>query len=83
MSKITLGESVVNGFFSVYDGDIYTLNDGTAAIVKAGSGCYWTLRYLTGEGKADYTKPPVLGWENIEGQSGMVHMINREHYLNN
>jgi hypothetical protein len=81
-SKITLGKNVVNGFFSVYDGDIYTLPDGTATIVTSG-GNFWTLRYATAAGKADYTRPPVPEWENIEGQSAMVHMINREYYNNN
>jgi len=81
-SKITLGKNVVNGFLSVYDGDIYTLPDGSHAIVKAGQGIYWSLRYAK-DGKADYTRPPVPEWENIEGQSAMVHMINREYYKNN
>jgi hypothetical protein len=79
MNKINLGKSLVNGFFSVQDGDIYTLPDGTNAVVKAGAGPYWTL-YHTKEGKADYSRPPVPEWENIEGQSAMVHMINREYY---
>jgi hypothetical protein len=83
ISKITLGKNHVSGFFSVQDGDIYTLADGTAAIVTSGLGVFWTLRHATAEGKADYTRPPVPEWENIEGQSAMVHMINREYYNNN
>ena len=81
--RISLGNNIVNGFFSVNDGDIYKLKDGTAVIVKASQGCYWSLRYMNEEGKADYKRPPVPEWENIEGQSAMVHMINREYYLNN
>jgi len=34
-SKITLGKNCVSGFFSVNDGDIYTLPDGTAAADNA------------------------------------------------
>jgi hypothetical protein len=82
MSEINLGKCLVNGFFSVQDGDIYTLSDGTDAIVKSGAGIYWTL-YHAKEGKADYSRPPVPEWENIEGQLAMVHMINREYYLKN
>ena len=83
MSKITLGKNIVSGFFSVCDGDIYTLADGKIAIVKAGQGCFLSLRYCNDEGKADYNQPPVPEWENIEGQSAMVHMINREYFLAN
>lgn len=83
MSKITLGSQHVNGLFSVYDGDIYTLADGSKAIVTAGQGIFWTLRHCNAEGRADYSRPPVPGWENVEGQSAMVHMINRKYYLNN
>ena len=83
MSKITLGSQLVNGFFSVYDGDIYTLADGSKAIVTAGRGIFWTLRHCNAEGKADYSLPPIPEWENVEGQSAMVHMINREYYLKN
>jgi hypothetical protein len=83
MNKITLGKNIVNGFFSVQDGDTYAFADGSNAIVTAGQGIYWTLRHCNEEGKADFTRPPVLGWENIEGQSAMVHMINREYYLSN
>ena len=82
-SKITLGKTLVNGFFPVVDGDIYTLPDGNAAAVKSGQGIFWTLRYLNDEGKPDFKRPPVPEWENIEGQSAMIHMINREYYLNN
>jgi hypothetical protein len=83
MNKITLGKNVVNGFFSVQDGDTYTLPDGSNSIVTASQGIFWTLRYATAEGKADYTRPPIPEWENIEGQSGIIHMINREYYLKN
>lgn len=83
MSKITLGSQLVNGFFSVQDGDIYTLADGSKAIVTAGQGTFWTLRHCNAEEKADYSRPPVPEWENVEGQSAMVHMINREYYLKN
>jgi len=82
-SRITLGKNLVNGFFSVNDGDIYTLEDGTHAVVTAGEGCFWALRYMNDEGKADYKRGPVPEWENVEGQSAMVHMINREYYLAN
>jgi len=83
MSKITLGKNMVNGFFSVADGDIYTLADGNAAVVTAGGGNYWTLRHAAADGKADFTRPPVPEWENVDGQSAMVHMINREYFLHN
>jgi len=82
-SRVKFGTNTVNGFFSVQDGDIYTLADGTAVVVTAGGGSYWTLRYAAADGTADYNRPPVPEWENIEGQSAMVHMINREYYLNN
>jgi hypothetical protein len=81
-SRITLGKNHVSGFFSVQDGDIYTLPDGSHAIVTSGQGVFWSLRHAK-DGKADYTRPPVSEWENIEGQSAMVHMINREYYLRN
>jgi hypothetical protein len=80
-SKITLGKNCVSGFFSVQDGDIYTLPDGTATAVTSGAGCFWALRYLNDQGKPDFTRPPVPEWENIDGQSAMVHMINREYFL--
>jgi hypothetical protein len=83
MSKITLGKNIVNGFFSVSDGDIYTLADGKFAVVTAGGGNYWTLRHVAANGKADFTSPPVPEWENVDGQSAMVHMINREYFLRN
>ena len=82
-SKITLGKNIVNGFISVEDGDIYTVPDGSNAIVTAAQGIYWTLRPCNAEGNADYTKPAIPEWENIDGQSAMIHMINREYYLNN
>jgi hypothetical protein len=83
MSKIILGKNIVNGFFSVQHGDIYRLKDGNDAIVAAAGGGFWQLRHITDEGKADYTKPPVPEWEAIDGQSAMVHMINREYFLAN
>jgi len=82
-SRVKLGTNTVNGFFSVHDGDIYTLADGTSAVVTAGGGNYWTLRHAAADGTADYNRPPVPEWENIDGQSAMVHMINREYFLNN
>jgi hypothetical protein len=80
MKSVILGKQQVNGFFSVNDGDIYELRNGQDAIVKAGQGIYWSLRHIK-DGKADYSLPAVKDWENIEGHSAMIHMINREWIL--
>lgn len=75
--KVHIGKTQVNGFFSVYDGDIYRMPHGNLVNVRS-TGYGWKLMMEGTE-----TSQIVEGWENIDGQSDMIRRINQAWTENN
>jgi hypothetical protein len=79
--KVIIGKTSVNGFFSVYHGDVYQMRDGGLGVVVSND-YGWQIRHEK-HGGPDYSRPPIEGWDCIDGQMDMVHRINRAWGENN
>jgi hypothetical protein len=73
-ARFVIGKSQVNGFTGFYDGDLFKHDGNFFALTSSGRG--WTLRPLKGDGKVDYSAPPLKGWIDVDGAPGLIHKLN-------
>ncbi len=72
--RLIIGKHQMSGMMSLACDDLFGTTDGKLWVLTSGS-YGWSLRELNQSGDADYLKPPLDGFTELD-HSGFIHAVN-------